>query len=453
MTTKKEQEVKIQPQANLQFKYTNIATPEAFSRRAESLLRIIGLEATPMGTKAIVDNYYDFADYRLHRAGYSLRMRRGEDESGTCKVTLKSLGKGAFSRGMQRDETEILLPEKRRKGSGPNAWKTLIGNPGKLFAALLPKAPFPTNDRLAYLGSVHNDRSRIDFSTRMGTWRMSYDRFYYFRGEYDDSSEFTRYFSEVEIELLSGDQQALQRDKQLMRIVEAFAALFGMEESRTTKLDRGMQCEWGSEAEVEHVYVVGFDIVGYSTRAPAVQLQLIQKLNKWVKDSLSTARQKRGVSPLDKFTVYIPTGDGMYVVFDREEDATLIPDLLARVLQKVKEFNRMVVDDEKSIHCRIGVHAGPVFKYSDINEDLNFAGNGLNLGARVLNRAGTDQVLVSVAAKMFLETLVSTDKALVRLGEFVVKHEVALEMWNYYDRHNRIGISHEAATRTAKSWR
>ena len=75
---------------------------------------------TPLPTVAVVDTYLDTADWRLHRAGFSLRVRE-QDGADEAEATLKSLGGNRNGLRVRREITE-MLPEpdptllERRRG-------------------------------------------------------------------------------------------------------------------------------------------------------------------------------------------------------------------------------------------------------------------------------------------------------------------------------------------------
>src|SRR6266540_6031067 len=74
------------------------------TRPVERWLSAAGDVVSKRGTKRFVDTYADTDDWRLHRAGYSLRLRVGQ---GGTEATMKSPSAGA--NGI-RDRTEIVEP-------------------------------------------------------------------------------------------------------------------------------------------------------------------------------------------------------------------------------------------------------------------------------------------------------------------------------------------------------
>jgi CHAD domain-containing protein len=78
---------------------------------------------SPLPTVSIVDTYLDTTDWRLHRAGYSLRLRE-QGGSGEVEATLKSLDAGRNGLRVRREITETLLkadPGLLERSRGPVA--------------------------------------------------------------------------------------------------------------------------------------------------------------------------------------------------------------------------------------------------------------------------------------------------------------------------------------------
>src|SRR3984885_1711197 len=64
-----------------------------------------GLTLEPRSTQQIFDTYLDTDDWRIHRAGFALRVRSG---SGTTEATLKSLHSASTEVADRRELTETL---------------------------------------------------------------------------------------------------------------------------------------------------------------------------------------------------------------------------------------------------------------------------------------------------------------------------------------------------------
>src|SRR5713226_8693500 len=80
---------------------------------------IDGLVLEPRSTLRIFDTYLDTDDWRIHRAGYALRIR---SESGKSEATLKSLHSAGTELADRRELTETLessRSESIRQSIGP----------------------------------------------------------------------------------------------------------------------------------------------------------------------------------------------------------------------------------------------------------------------------------------------------------------------------------------------
>src|SRR5580658_2123003 len=70
---------------------------------------IDGLTLEPRSTQQIFDTYLDTDDWRIHRAGFALRVRSGTGTgSGTTEATLKSLHSASTEVADRRELTETL---------------------------------------------------------------------------------------------------------------------------------------------------------------------------------------------------------------------------------------------------------------------------------------------------------------------------------------------------------
>ena len=93
-----------------------------------------GLAISGGGTKELADSYYDTEDWRLYRAGYGLRVRRGASGEGS-EATMKSLASAGAGSNLRR-RREISEPLAGRgaddlaEASGPvgERLKALLGN-------------------------------------------------------------------------------------------------------------------------------------------------------------------------------------------------------------------------------------------------------------------------------------------------------------------------------------
>jgi TolB-like protein/Flp pilus assembly protein TadD len=178
-----------------------------------------------------------------------------------------------------------------------------------------------------------------------------------------------------------------------------------------------MTAEVESESEFEIAHVLCTDIVGYSKLMIDQQSEYLRKLN----DVVRSTEQFQRADASGKL-LRIPTGDGMVLVFfTHPQDPA---ECAVQIAQRLKAH--------PEIELRMGVHSGPVNRVSDVNERLNVAGAGINIGQRVMDCGAAGHILLS---KRVAEDLAHYSKwrpHLHNLGEFEVKHGVKIDIVNLY---------------------
>ena len=81
----------------------------------------------------------------------------------------------------------------------------------------------------------------------------------------------------------------------------------------------------------------------------------------------------------------LPTGDGGALAFCNNPEA---PVLCAEEIAKA-------LKSHPEIRVRMGIHSGPVNEVTDLNEQANVAGAGINIAQRVMDCGDADHILVS----------------------------------------------------------
>jgi len=120
--------------------------------------------------------------------------------------------------------------------------------------------------------------------------------------------------------------------------------------------------------------VLFLDIVEYTKKPVAEQLQLKQAFNR----SLSTALEQ--VPQRDR--IILDTGDGAAVTFMGDPEDALFAALTVRNMGA-------------EVPVRLGVNLGPVRLVKDLNGQMNIIGDGINVAQRVMSFAEPGQLLVS----------------------------------------------------------
>src|SRR5213596_1504435 len=178
-----------------------------------------------------------------------------------------------------------------------------------------------------------------------------------------------------------------------------------------------MAADATKEIQFEIGHVLFIDIVGYSKLLINEQSEQIQTLRKIVRG----AEQFRLAEAEGKL-LRLPTGDGGALVFRTTPEA---PALCA--LEISKELK-----NHPELHVRMGIHSGPVNEVTDLNEQANIAGAGINIAQRVMDCGDAGHILVSKRVADDLEQYVQWRSLLHELGEAEVKHGVRISLLNLY---------------------
>jgi hypothetical protein len=127
--------------------------------------------------------------------------------------------------------------------------------------------------------------------------------------------------------------------------------------------------------------VVFLDIVEYSKKPVAEQIQIKERLNGLLTEALAN------VAPNDR--IILDTGDGAALSFLGDPEDALFVSL---ALRDGLEAPQLHVPDMK---MRVGINLGPVKLVKDINGQPNIIGDGINVAQRVMSFAEPGQILVS----------------------------------------------------------
>ena len=120
--------------------------------------------------------------------------------------------------------------------------------------------------------------------------------------------------------------------------------------------------------------VLFLDIIEYSKKPVAEQLQLKQTFNR----CLATALEQ--VPSRDR--IILDTGDGAAVTFMGDPEDALFAALTMRNMAG-------------EVPVRLGVNLGPVRLVKDLNGQMNIIGDGINVAQRIMSFASPGQLLVS----------------------------------------------------------
>src|SRR5216684_1581779 len=170
-----------------------------------------------------------------------------------------------------------------------------------------------------------------------------------------------------------------------------------------------MTAEVKKEIQLEIGHVLFIDIVGYSKLLINEQSEQLQKLKEIVRGT----EQFRIAEAAGKL-LRLPTGDGGALVFRTTPEA---PVLCAMEIAKA-------LKNHPELRVRMGIHSGPVNEVTDLNEQANIAGAGINTAQRVMDCGDAGHILVSKRVADDLEQYPQWRSQLHNLGELEVKHGV-----------------------------
>jgi class 3 adenylate cyclase len=133
-----------------------------------------------------------------------------------------------------------------------------------------------------------------------------------------------------------------------------------------------------SRLHLETAHTLFLDVVGYSKLLVNEQREVLQQLNEAVRG----APQFRKSSDASKL-IRIPTGDGMALVFFQSPEEPV--HCAMEIAKALKNYPH--------IRLRMGVHTGPVEQLTDVNDQTNVAGVGINIAQRLMDAAMPDTFL------------------------------------------------------------
>ena len=176
-----------------------------------------------------------------------------------------------------------------------------------------------------------------------------------------------------------------------------------------------MAAETKKEIGLEIGHVLFIDIVGYSKGLINEQSESLQKLKE-----IARGTEQFRIAEAEGKLLRLPTGDGGALVFRTSPEAPVLCAIeIAKALKSHPE-----------LHVRMGIHSGPVNEISDLNEQANIAGAGINIAQRVMDCGDAGHILLSRHVAEDLEQYPRWRANLHDLGECEVKHGVCIGVVN-----------------------
>jgi TolB-like protein/Tfp pilus assembly protein PilF len=171
------------------------------------------------------------------------------------------------------------------------------------------------------------------------------------------------------------------------------------------------------EVKFEIGHVLFIDIVSYSKMLITEQSELLQTLKQIVRGT-----EQFRLAKAEGKLLGLPTGDGGALVFRTSPEAPVLCAIeISRELKRHPE-----------LQVRMGIHSGPVNEITDLNEQANIAGAGINIAQRVMDCGDAGHILLSQHVADDLEQYPRWRAHLHDLGECEVKHGVRVRTVNFY---------------------
>ncbi|MFL6515218.1 MAG: adenylate/guanylate cyclase domain-containing protein [Chthoniobacterales bacterium] len=172
-----------------------------------------------------------------------------------------------------------------------------------------------------------------------------------------------------------------------------------------------------SDVTFEIGHVLFIDIVGYSKLMIHEQAEQLERLREIVR-----ATEPFQTAQADGKLLRLPSGDGGALVFYTTPEAPV------RCAVEVSKALRKHPD----LKARIGIHSGPIKEVTDLNEQANIAGAGINIAQRVMDCGDAGHLLLSKRVADDLEQYARWRPLLHDLGTCEVKHGTKLALVNLY---------------------
>src|ERR1700719_918752 len=179
-----------------------------------------------------------------------------------------------------------------------------------------------------------------------------------------------------------------------------------------------MPSEQSPDVKFEIGHVLFLDIVGYSKLLITEQSEQVQTLKEIVRGT-----EQFRLAEAEGKLLRLPTGDGGALVFRTSSEA---PVLCALEISKALKVH-------PELRVRMGIHSGPVNEVTDLNEQANIAGAGINIAQRVMDCGDAGHILLSRHVAEDLEHYPRWRPCLHELGECEIKHGQVISVVNFYN--------------------
>jgi TolB-like protein/class 3 adenylate cyclase/Tfp pilus assembly protein PilF len=178
-----------------------------------------------------------------------------------------------------------------------------------------------------------------------------------------------------------------------------------------------MSAEVKKEIQLEIAHVLFIDIVGYSKLSIDEQTEHLEHLRE-----IARATEPFRTAQAERKLMRLPTGDGGALVFRTSPEAPV--KCAVEIACELKKH--------PALRVRMGIHSGPIKGVTDLSEQGNIAGAGINIAQRVMDCGDAGHILLSKRVADDLTDFAQWRSLLHDLGTCKVKHGVEVALFNLY---------------------
>lgn len=203
-----------------------------------------------------------------------------------------------------------------------------------------------------------------------------------------------------------------------------------------------MQKEREPETKTAFVKYIFLDVIEFTRdRSVEAQSDIVYGLNEIVRAAVIDNQIP------DEARLYLPTGDGVCIALLRTE--SLPYDIHLKValtiVTGVGVRNSRIEDGQCKFKIRVGLNENTDNLITDVNGNLNVAGDGINTAQRIMSMADGNQIIVSQAV---FTSLGSRDKYMTSfraLPQTSVKHDKQIQVYQFIGEECQ-GLNRESPT-------
>jgi adenylate cyclase len=178
-----------------------------------------------------------------------------------------------------------------------------------------------------------------------------------------------------------------------------------------------MSIEVQKEVPLEIAHVLFIDIVGYSKLSIDEQAENLEQLRE-----IARATEPFRTAQAEGKLMRLPTGDGGALVFRTSPEAPV--KCAVEIACELKKHPELRV--------RMGIHSGPIKGVTDLSEQGNIAGAGINIAQRVMDCGDGGHILLSKRVADDLMDFAQWRPLLHDVGTYEVKHGVTVALFNLH---------------------